>query len=226
MLFQVGDTVGPYRVTALAGRGGMGQVFRVEHTVTGQSEAMKVLLAEPCGEAEAQRFLREIQLQAGLSHPNIAAVHNAFWLDGRLVMVMEWVEGEALETVLARERLPLPLVLSYAAQALAALAGAHSRVVLHRDVKPSNILLTADGTLKLTDFGLARDLRDRRLSQSGALLGSCHYMSPEQIRGLKHLDERSDLYSLGVVLYEMATGSKPFESDSAFELLTDRKSVV
>jgi eukaryotic-like serine/threonine-protein kinase len=220
MPFEVGETVGPYRIVAVAGRGGMGQVFQVQHSVTGQVEALKVLLADRSDEEQAQRFLREIQVQAGLHHPNIAAVHHAFWEGDRLVMAMEWIEGPSLEHLLERGRLPLPEALNYARQALAALGCAHSQGITHRDVKPSNMLLTPEGALKLTDFGLARDVKDRKLSQSGALLGSCYYMSPEQIRGLARLDHRSDLYSLGVVLYEMTTGRKPFEGASAFELLS------
>ena len=220
MPLEVGETVGPYRIVSVAGRGGMGQVFQVQHTVTGQMEAMKVLLADRSDEEQAQRFLREIQVQAGLHHPNIAAVHHAFWEGDRLVMAMEWIEGQSLERLLERGSLPLPVALDYARQALTALGCAHSQGITHRDVKPSNMLLTPEGTLKLTDFGLARDIKDRKLSQSGALLGSCYYMSPEQIRGLAHLDHRSDLYSLGVVLYEMTTGRRPFDSASAFELLS------
>ena len=220
MPLEVGETVGPYRIVAVAGRGGMGQVFRVQHSVTGQVEALKVLLADRSDEEQAQRFLREIQVQAGLHHPNIAAVHHAFWEGDRLVMAMEWIEGPSLERLVERGPLPLPVALNYARQALAALGCAHSQGITHRDVKPSNMLFTTEGALKLTDFGLARDVKDRKLSQSGALLGSCYYMSPEQIRGLARLDHRSDLYSLGVVLYEMTTGRKPFDAASAFELLS------
>ncbi len=220
MSFGIGDTVGTYKIVAAIGSGGMGEVFRVEHVVTNRVEAMKILAAATSSSPEQdQRFLREIQLQASLSHPNIAAVHNAFWEDGHLVMIMELIQGASLRSLLERGRIPLTTAIDYACQALAALDYAHARGVVHRDISPANMIVTEDGTLKVTDFGLAKSLKDIRLTQTGALVGSLFYTSPEQVRGEPNLDARSDIYSLGAVLYEMATGVKLFSSENPFTLM-------
>jgi serine/threonine-protein kinase len=220
MSFGIGDTVGTYKIVAAIGSGGMGEVFRVEHVVTKRVEAMKILAAAASSSPEQdQRFLREIQLQASLSHPNIAAVHNAFWEDGHLVMIMELIQGASLRTLLEGGRIPLTSAIDYACQALSALDYAHSNGVVHRDISPANMIITEDGTLKLTDFGLAKSLKDIRLTQTGALVGSLYYTSPEQVRGEANVDARSDIYSVGAVLYEMATGVKPFASDNPFTLM-------
>ncbi len=220
MSFQIGDTVGDYKVLSFVGRGGMGEVFRVEHTVTRRVEAMKVLPGAHSGAVEqACRFLREIRLQASLSHPNIAAVHNAFWEKDDLVMVMELVEGESLSRRLERNRIPLAEGLGYSLQTLSGLSYAHQHGVTHRDIKPANIMVTPQGTVKLTDFGLAKAPSDPRLTDSGAMVGSLHYISPEQVRGAPDLDARADIYSFGAVLYELVTGRKPFDSGNAFALM-------
>jgi len=220
MSFETGDTVGTYKIVAAIGSGGMGEVFQVEHLITQRVESMKILASEGSSTPEhGQRFLREIQLQARLSHPNIAAVHNAFWENGHLVMIMELIQGHSLRSLLERGRLPLPVTLDYACQALAALDYAHTFGVVHRDVSPSNMIVSEDGTLKLMDFGLAKSSQDLRITQSGTLVGSLHYTSPEQVRGRTKIDARSDIYSLGAVLFEMATGSKPFQSENPFTLM-------
>jgi len=220
MSFRIGDTVGTYKIVAAIGSGGMGEVFQVEHVVTRRVEAMKILAAaNPDAQEQDQRFLREIQLQARLSHPHIAAVHNAFWQDGHLVMIMELIRGSSLRTVLEGGRLPLASALDYGCQALEALDYAHAAGVIHRDVSPANMILAEDGSLKLTDFGLAKSLTDIRLTQTGTLLGSLYYASPEQIRGNAALDARADIYSLGAVLFEMVTGEKLFASDNPFTVM-------
>ena len=220
MSFEAGATVDAYRIISTLGSGGMGKVFRVEHALTNRQEAMKVLSgARLRAGDEAQRFLREIRLQASLNHPNIAAVHHAFWLNDDLVMVMELVEGATLRSLLEVGRIPLKTALNFADQALGALHYAHQHSVVHRDVTPANILITPGGVVKLTDFGLAKAPSDLRLTQTGALMGSLYYMSPEQVRGMATLDGRTDVYSLGVVLYEMTTGSRPFEAEDPFSLM-------
>jgi serine/threonine-protein kinase len=220
MSFRIGDTVGTYKIVAALGSGGMGEVFQVEHAVTRRVEAMKVLAADTaCAREQDQRFLREIQLQARLSHPHIAAVHNAFWQNGHLIMIMELIRGSSLRGVLERGRLPLASAIDYGCQALEALDYAHAAGVVHRDISPANMILTEDGALKLTDFGLAKSLNDIRLTQTGTLLGSLYYASPEQIRGTGDVDVRADIYSLGAVLFEMATGEKLFVSDNPFTLM-------
>ncbi|MBI3694511.1 MAG: serine/threonine protein kinase [Acidobacteria bacterium] len=221
MSFQIGDIIGAYKIVGVVGSGGMGHVFQVEHTITRRLEAMKVLLRGQGNEVElSRRFLREVQVQASLNHPNIASVYNAFSVGDELVMVMELVDGESLERLLARGRIPWPAAIGYACQALAALAYAHAHGVTHRDIKPANIMITGAGAVKLMDFGLAKAPSDHvRLTRSGAVLGSVHYMPPEQVKGTTKLDARSDIYSLGVVLYEMLTGSTPFNGDGAFAIM-------
>jgi serine/threonine-protein kinase len=220
MNFKIGDTIGSYKIVASLGSGGMGEVFQAEHTVTQRVEAMKILATNPATTPERdQRFLREIQLQARLNHPNIALVHNAFWQDGNLVMIMELIHGNSLRSLMDRGRLPLHSALDYACQALRALDYAHARGVVHRDISPSNMIVTEDGTLKLTDFGLAKSHTDVRLTQTGIIIGSLYYTSPEQVQGQTAIDVRADIYSLGALLYEMLTGAKVFDCDRPFSLM-------
>ena len=220
MSFRPEDTVGTYRIVAKLGSGGMGEVFQVEHLITKRVEALKILSGQAAGTPEQrQRFLREIQLQAGLSHPNIAAVHNAFWENECLVMIMELIRGRSLRSMLEEGRLPLWQSMDYACQALAALDYAHAHGVVHRDISPSNMIVTESGTLKLMDFGLAKSVTDLRLTQTGTVVGSLYYTSPEQVRAISEADARSDIYSLGAVLYEMAVGMKVFRSENPFTLM-------
>ena len=222
MSFSIGDTVGDYRILEEIGRGGMGRVFKVEHTVTRRLEAMKILAGgRPDVAQQEARSLREIQLQASLDHPNIAAVHNAFWAGEDLVLVMELIQGLSLRRILEAGRVSLAASLDYAGQALSALSYAHGHGVDHRDISPGNMMIDSTGVLKLTDFGLAKGPADARLSQSGAPLGSLWYMSPEQVQGSPS-DARSDIYSLGAVLYELVAGKKPFDGESAFAIMADQ----
>ena len=204
----------------VVGSGAVGEVYKVEHKITRRVEAMKVLLhARPDSADQGQRFLREIQLQASLSHPNIAGVLNALRAGDDLVMVMELVEGETLDRVQEQGGLSMEAGIDLVLQALSALSYAHAHGVTHRDIKPSNILITADGAVKLTDFGLARTPDDPRLTQTGAVVGSLHYTSPEQVQSAPDIDYRTDIYSIGAVLYEVVTGAKPFATDNAFALM-------
>jgi serine/threonine-protein kinase len=195
-------------------------VLEVEHLVTRRKEVMKVLSDElTSDEAQLQRFMREIQVQASLSHPNLVSVHNAFQEGGLLCLVMERVEGRPLSKLIEEGPIPPARALSIACQALSALAHAHEHGVIHRDVKPGNILVGEKGLVSLTDFGLAKSSADPDLTKPGVAMGSVHYMAPEQVRGLPSTDTRADLYSLGVILYEMSTGRKPFEGPDGFAVM-------
>ncbi len=220
MGFEVGGMVGDYEVLACLGAGGVGRVYKVRHSITGRVEAMKVLLPDSAEDNElCERFLREVRLQANLDHPNIASVLTAFRAEQGLVMIMELIEGEPLDLVIVRDRPPLHKILDYAMQALAALDYAHAHGVIHRDIKPENLLTGADGVLKVTDFGLAKTAQDVRLTQTGMPMGSLYYMSPEQVTCEEGADPRTDVYSMGAVLYQLATRRRPFKGTQAFQLM-------
>jgi eukaryotic-like serine/threonine-protein kinase len=219
MNFQVGSTIGDYEVVGVLGAGGMGEVYKVRNTIFDRIEAMKVLLADLAHEPDlADRFLREIKVQASLKHPNIAALHTAVRADNHLLMLMEFVEGVALDQKAKGGPLPVPEAVDYIVQVLGALEYAHSRGVVHRDIKPANMMLTAGGVVKLMDFGIAKAASDRALTMTGTTVGSLYYMSPEQIQGAQ-VDARSDLYAVGVSLYELLTGKRPFDGDSQFAIM-------
>lgn len=219
-----------YAVERVLGSGAAGMVYLARDQRIGRLVALKTLRARselldhPDGsEAESfRRFRREAQVSASLLHPNIVTLYEVGAHSNRLVwMAMEYVEGESLASILnASGRLPLDFASRIADDVLRGLAYAHGRGVIHRDIKPGNILIARDGTAKIADFGIAHaaDANLTELTDHGRLLGTPHYMSPEQIAG-RRLDARSDLYSVGVVLYEILTGKKPFDSDSLSDLL-------
>lgn len=219
MSFEIGDVIGDYRVIALIGRGGMGKVFKVRNSISDRVEAMKVLLPD-AGEAPelADRFIREIKVVASLEHPNIASLRTALRVENQLLMIMELVEGASLDEKLRAGKPDARQSVDIICQVLAALGYAHRRGVIHRDIKPSNILITPQGAVKLTDFGIASKAGDPRLTATGMALGSLYYMSPEQVRAMP-LDARSDLYSVGVTLYETVTGRRPIQGDSFFAIM-------
>jgi hypothetical protein len=219
MNIQVGATVGDYEVIGVLGRGGMGKVFRVRSALTLREEAMKVVSPDLEGRPElADRFLREIRVHASLEHPNIAALRAALRVDDQIVMILELVDGVGLDEVAQGGLVRPDTLVSYMSQVLSALAYAHERGVVHRDIKPGNILVTRAGQAKLTDFGIATATRELRLTKSGFTLGSLMYMSPEQIRG-ETVDGRSDLYSLGVTMYEVVTGRRPFDGENEYAVI-------
>lgn len=226
MAIQIGDILGDYQVTGVLGRGGMGKVFRVRNLLTDRDEAMKVALSgiedDP---GLADRFLREIKVHASLQHPGIAALRTALRIEGRLLMIVELVEGISLEERLNRGAIDVPTATGYVIQVLSALGYAHERGVIHRDIKPANILLAADGVVKLTDFGIARSSRTDRITGTGFAVGTLAYMSPEQVRA-GMVDGRSDLYSLGLTFYEMVTGRRAMVADTEHELMNAQLTVV
>jgi len=216
---SVGQTVGEYRVIDVIGAGGMGTVFKVQHLISERIEAMKVVLPELIDSPElADRFIREIKVQARLSHPNIASLHNALRLDNRFLMVMEYIDGSTLHARLREGSINANASVDIILQVLSALAYAHDQGVIHRDIKPANIMFTKSGVAKLMDFGIARSLTDQHLTRAGAAVGSVYYMSPEQVQATE-VDSRSDLYSVGIMLYEMVTGTRPITGDSSWAVM-------
>jgi len=224
-----------YRLTRVIGAGGMGTVFEAESTSLGRRCAIKFLRPELAGGARtAPRLEREARLLARLEHEHITAVFDFGWLDERTpYFVMEYLQGHTLrERLRSGQPLPIELCLQLLQQACRAMAHAHAAGVVHRDLKPDNLMLTehSDGRpwLKILDFGIARSLfeRDAPLTPSGAELGTAHYMAPEQARGARDIDARADVYSLGAIAYEMLTGLRVHDGASynevLFQVLTQR----
>lgn len=223
-VFEPGEEVGRYRVIRPLGRGGMGAVYLARDPVLDRPVALKVLPASLPGDDSANRALaHEARAASATDHPNIATVHDVGEAaDGRLFIVMPHYEGRTLREILLRGALPAPQAVGIARQVVAALAAAHARGIIHRDIKPANLIVTPDGLVKVLDFGVATVLR----SGAGAgRAGTAAYMSPEQTRG-EVLDGRSDLWSVGVVLWEMLTGGRPFRGADpdavAHAVLTER----
>lgn len=219
MAFEPGQKIGDYEIVAKLGAGGLGAVYEVEHSISRRHEAMKILLPDQSGTPEmVERFRREVQTLATLNHPNIAALHTAFYFEGQLAMIMELVKGETLRDRHARAPLTLPQVLEVAAQTLRALVYAHGLGIVHRDIKPSNIMITGSGVVKLLDFGIALAGSGSGITRAGYLLGSLNYMSPEQVNGQK-ATARSDIYSVGVTLYELLSGTLPITGESSYQIM-------
>jgi tRNA A-37 threonylcarbamoyl transferase component Bud32 len=201
------------------GAGSIGQVFQLEHRVTKRRQAAKVLLSDMASDSQFLRFMREIEVQGRFDHPNIATVHDVLHFKASLILVMELVEGRSLEKLLQEGRLSVRDGINYISQTLSGLEYAHTRGVVHRDVTPGNLIVTPDGRVKLTDFGLAKSLGDYQLTSDGDLVGSLYYMPPEQVRRHSEPDPRSDVYSTGAVLYEILTGKKLFEYTNRLSLM-------
>ncbi len=216
---ETSKRIGDYEILKELGAGGMGKVYQVRNVITDRIEAMKVLLPDLASTPDlAARFLREVKLTASLDHPNICALRTAFSNDNRLYMVMEYVEGTTMATKLDMGPLSVNDAVKYIGQVLSAVGYAHQRHIIHRDIKPANMMLTTQGVIKLMDFGIARSGDERGLTMTGTTLGSIGYMSPEQVRG-DPVDARSDLYSVGIVLYEFVTGRRPFLANSEYSIM-------
>jgi serine/threonine protein kinase len=227
-----GTKLGPYEVLSLLGAGGMGEVYRARDTRLDRIVAVKILRSGLTTNSDLRaRFEREARAISHLTHPNICALYDVGNQDGAEYLVMEYVEGETLADKIARGPLPLSLVLRYGAQIAEALHQAHRGGITHRDLKPGNVMITSSGA-KLLDFGLAKFVAEpahvfsdqsapetvRPLTSEGAIVGTYQYMSPEQLHGAA-IDHRSDIFSLGIVLYEMTAGQRPFPATSSASLI-------
>jgi serine/threonine protein kinase len=210
---------GKYRVIDEIGRGGMGVVYRAEDTRLKRTVALKFLSPELTADPEArQRFIQEAQAAAALSHPNICVIYEVGDSDERSFIAMEYVEGETLRRKIMKGPLIPEVALDMAAQIAEGLCEAHKKGIIHRDIKSANIIVTERGQAKIMDFGLAKLQGGRSLTETRTTLGTVAYMSPEQARGEK-VDHRTDIWSLGVVLYEMLTGGLPFKGDREASIL-------
>lgn len=219
MLQQQDRWLWPFELTEKIGEGGMGVVYRARYVVNDRAVAVKILPADVTDETLLGRFEREVEILKTLRHPNIVHCFGGSCENQRRYYAMELVEGGTLDDMLKkRGRLPWELVVEYAKQMCSALAYAHERGVVHRDVKPANFLLTTDGKLKLSDFGLATLVAGRRVTAAGRTAGTYEYMAPEQITG-KELSARTDLYALGCVLFELMTGRPPFVGGGSAQVL-------
>jgi TolB-like protein/Flp pilus assembly protein TadD len=221
-----GETIGPYRLDSQLGAGGMGKVYLAHDQRLGRKVALKLLDTALMGDStQCQRFLREARLAASLDHANICTIHEVGEAAGRLFIAMQYVEGETLRGVILGRPLKLDSVLSISLQVADALAEAHSRGIIHRDVKAGNIMITPRGQAKVLDFGLAKILEndgeetDTHLTMTGMVMGTPASMAPEQARG-ERVDHRSDIFSFGGVLYEMATGQTPFSGRSRADVIS------
>jgi len=206
---------GRYRLEARIGAGGMSTVYRAVDETLERDVAVKLMNREVASDSDLlERFRREARAVAQLSHPHVVGVIDAGEDDGRPYIVLEYVEGETLKERIRRlGRLPIAEAVAYAIEIARALGAAHARHIIHRDVKPQNVLIDEEGSAKVTDFGIARTLEEEGLTADGRVLGTTDYVSPEQALG-QHVNGQSDLYSLGVVLYEMLTGEVPFKGEN------------
>src|SRR5438094_5614196 len=231
-LMPIGKKLGHYQILSLLGAGGMGEVYLAEDTRLKRKVALKLLPAElTANQDRLRRFEQEAQAASGLNHPNIITIHEIGKVDGLNFIVTEFIAGETLRGRMAKERMDLPAVFDVAIQATSALTAAHAAGIVHRDLKPENIMLRPDGLIKVLDFGLAKLTEPRTANvdteaptvarvdtKIGVVMGTASYMSPEQARGLK-VDARTDIFSLGVVLYEMVAGCSPFAGSTSSEVL-------
>jgi serine/threonine protein kinase/tetratricopeptide (TPR) repeat protein len=227
---MIGQTIGHYKIVEKLGAGGMGEVYRAEDTTLKRNVALKVLPPDLAASQERlERFQREAESLAALNHPNIVMIHTVEEAEGTRFLTMELVEGKQLSALIPKGGMALERIFEIAVPLADALAAAHDKGVIHRDLKPGNIMVSTEGRVKVLDFGLAKlrqeaapaetsEVPTEPLTEEGNILGTVPYMSPEQLES-KELDPRSDIFSLGVILYEMAIGQRPFKGDSSVSLI-------
>src|SRR5262249_49643050 len=228
-----GDTLidsvfdGRYRIIRKLGAGGMANVYLAEDQELGRSVAIKILDGRHAADNSfIERFRREAKNAAGLSHPNIVSIYDRGEAEGTYYIAMEYLSGRSLkELMVSRGPTPIKIAVEYTRQILAALGFAHRNRILHRDIKPHNVVVDPDGRLKVTDFGIARSGGTSQMTEVGSIIGTAQYLSPEQARGAP-VDQRSDVYSVGVVLYEMLTGKVPFTGETPLEIAMKHLSEV
>ena len=226
----IGSLLGPYEILARIGSGGMGDVYQARDNRLHRNVALKVLPSAFVDDpGRLARFQHEARMLASLNHPNIVTIHSFEEIDGVHFLTMELIEGRPLRQVIPQEGLPVNQLLDFAAAISEALAAAHQKGIIHRDLKPANVMLTEQGRLKVLDFGLAKEIQtggssDATLAsgeytERGVIVGTPAYMSPEQVEG-RAIDHRTDIFSMGTLLYEMATGQKPFQGRSSAEVVS------
>jgi beta-lactam-binding protein with PASTA domain/tRNA A-37 threonylcarbamoyl transferase component Bud32 len=217
---------GRYRIVRKLGTGGMANVYLAEDEVLGRRVAIKILNDRHAGDDQfVERFRREAKNAASLSHPNIVSIYDRGEAEGTYYIAMEYLDGRSLkELIVARGPAPIHVAVDYARQILAAIRFAHRHGIVHRDIKPHNVLVDGEGRLKVTDFGIAR-AGASQMTEAGSIIGTAQYLSPEQARGAP-VDQTSDLYSVGVVLYELLTGVVPFSGDTPVEIAMKHLSSV
>ncbi|MCI0694715.1 protein kinase [candidate division KSB1 bacterium] len=220
MMIPIGSKISHYQIIELLGQGGMGEVYLAEDLNLRRRAALKVLAPKYTADPSFQeRFKREAQAAANLNHPNIVTIYEIGEYEGRSFIAMEYVPGESLRGRLISEKLPVRQVIDFVLQICDGMAAAHRAGIVHRDLKPANILIDADDKVKIVDFGLAKVQGVSKLTKSGIMMGTLPYMSPEQVRG-EELDRRSDIFSMGVVLYELLTRDLPFQGETEFVMMS------
>src|ERR671935_1112129 len=217
---------GRYKILRKLGAGGMADVYLAEDQELGRRVAIKILNDRHANDEQfVERFRREAKNAAALSHPNIVSIYDRGEAEGTYYIAMEYLEGRSLkELILSRGPAPLNVAIEYVRQILSALRFAHRHGIVHRDIKPHNVLVDAEGRVKVTDFGIAR-AGTSQMTEAGSIVGTAQYLSPEQARGT-NVDQRSDIYSLGIVLYELLTGAVPFNGDTPVEIAMKHLSSV
>ena len=208
-----------YEIEKLIGEGGMANVYLAHDTILDREVAVKVLRGDLAGDEKfVRRFQREALNASSLSHPNIVEIYDVDEDDGNFFIVMEYIEGKTLKQLIRKRGvLTLPETIDIMLQLIDALAVAHDSYIIHRDIKPQNIMIKESGLVKITDFGIATALNSAQLTQTNSVMGSVHYLPPEQASG-KGSTIRSDIYSLGIMMFEMLTGRVPYKGDSAVEI--------